>query len=189
MASKDTTTEQSVVERCYRCSAALEGATVCPECGRKQYRGCYCGNQIPISAPQCSYCGADWSHSSRVVRKSRRSNTLSYKTLAQSAAWGALAALLAAGLLTVIVTGLARQSPAAAQGVPASILLRVGLALQTVGTGLVAATQAAARVAAAQWPILVVGLVGAAAGAVRYLLRGAVMPSPRSHSPRKRRAR
>lgn len=182
------TTEQLVADSCYRCNTVLGGAEVCPQCGRKQYRVCYCGNNIPITTAVCPHCGADWSHSHRVRRKSRR-NKLSYKELARFAIGGTFVALVGASVLNVIITGLAGQSLPPDQGMPGSVAVRIVLALQTVWGGIAGSFWTVVGVAGGLGPILTVAVVGCTAGIVVYLVRSGVVRVRWLHKRHKSRRR
>jgi len=161
---------------------------VCPQCGREQYRVCYCSHRIPVIAAVCPYCGADWSHSKRVRRKSHR-HSLSYRKLAQFAGVGAFVALMAAMLGNAVITGLAQHSLPADRSLPPSLIARVGLALQTVGQGLGGASRWLAQVGGGLLPVLAVSLIGAGAGVMIYLVRARVARLHRRTSSYKRKRR
>ncbi len=180
--------EELGADRCYKCDAALEGAEMCPQCGRKQYRVCYCGEKIPVAARVCPYCGADWSHSHRVRHKSR-SSKLDYKKLARSAGLGALATLVAAGLTNIVITSIARRSLSSHQVMPSSFLARVELALQSLGQTTIGAMQRAIDMGASLVWVFIVILIGAGLGAVTYLARSGFIRRRRSRSTHKRRTR
>ncbi len=164
-------------DRCYHCGAVLDGAEVCPQCGRKQYRVCFCGERIPVNARVCPHCGADWSHSRRVRRKSRQQK-LSYQQLARFAGLGALVAVVAAGLLHLIITGLAQRSLSPEQTLPASLLERMGLALHTIQQNLAKLGEGIMQWGGSVAVIAAVALVGAGVGVVIYLMRTGVISVP-----------
>lgn len=178
------------ITECYRCSTPLpEGTRICPECGRKQYRTCYCGTEIPVTAPRCANCGADWSNSYRIRRKAkpRRPN---YKSVAKSAALGSAIALVAAGLLNAIVTGLASRSLAGDQQIPTSVTQKVWLAINTVGTILQTIGHRLAERSGGLATAIVVIIVGAGIGALTYLARRGFLRlgKNRKHDSRRRRS-
>jgi len=180
--------EKLVADRCYKCNAALEGAEVCPQCGREQYRVCYCGEKIPVAARVCPYCGADWSQSHRTRRKSRHSK-LDYKKLARFAGLGALATLVAAGLTNIVIASLARRSLSSHQVMPSSFLARVELALQSLGQTTMEAMQRAIDMGASLVWVFIVILIGAGLGAVTYLARSGFVRLRSPRNTHKRRSR
>ncbi len=163
--------DSHLVTECYWCSTSLpENTRICPECGLKQYRTCYCGTEILVTEPRCPNCGADWSASLRIRRKAkpRRPN---YKSMLKSAALGSVIALLAAVLLNAVVTGLASRSLAGDQQIPTSITQKVGLAIDSIGTILQTIGHHLAEKSGGLIAAIVVIAVGAAIGALTYLAR------------------
>lgn len=165
-----TSPNSHLVTECYWCSTPLpEGTRICPECGLKQYRTCYCGTEILVTAPRCTNCGADWSASLRIRRKAkpRRPN---YKSMLKSAALGSVIALVVAALLNAIVTGLARRSISGDQQIT-TITQKVGLAIDTIETILQTIGHHLAERSGGLIAAIVVIVVGAAIGALTYLSR------------------
>lgn len=180
-------TNRLVVNKCYQCDAPLGGAKVCPQCGRKQYRGCFCGHEIPITTATCPYCGADWSSSHRVHRKSRR-HKLNYKKMAQFAGAGVIMTLVAGSLINMIVTGLARYS-LPDQPLPPSFAQRLILAFQTVGQSITHLFGRIVEVGGSLVSVLLLVIIGAGAGVVVYLIRGGFIRLRRKPSSHKRKRR
>jgi len=179
--------------RCYHCGAVLaEGASVCPACGRRQTRWCYCGREIPVAEPTCPYCGADWSKAVRVRRRARRVG-VDFRRLAGYIAAGILAAIFAAALLNSIVGALALRSlPPEQHDLPDDFSSRFGLAMQTVGRNLAVVWDRIAGLGGSFWSVLAIILVGAVGGACVYLWRvgGVRLPRlSRSKAYKRRRAR
>lgn len=143
---------------------------VCPVCGRKQTRTCYCGAEIPVTARTCPECGADWSASRRVRRKSK-SKKIDWKQLAKSAVIGALITALVAGGLSAIITALARRNLAYGQALPASFIQRLSLALSTVYRAVATLGARLAEHGAGAATLLGILVLGAGVGAVVYLFR------------------
>ena len=163
---------------CYRCGATLvEGDRNCPQCGRRQTRLCYCGQEIPVTASSCPECGADWSTAFRVRRKSK-TRDFSWKQTAAYAAIGALAMMTLAALINSIVGALAYHSlPVGASGLPAGFVARLGLALSTLGNGFTGALWHLEHIGGGPVTALLLVLAGAVVGAVVYLYRaGALRP-------------
>jgi len=174
---------------CYHCGAPLrEGERRCPDCGRRQYRTCYCGAMLPKTAAVCETCGADWSPARR-RRTLRKKRPLRGREVALYAVGGAfLAAILAAGARRLLQT-LAAVA-AGSQGLPLPSGLGRQLWLVVVGGGR-AIGHAAVELASRGWQavgLLAVMLLGAAAGTIWYLSRtGAIRLKRRRHSRRRRR--
>jgi hypothetical protein len=60
---------------CYNCESPLaETDERCPQCGRGQFRVCFCGQRIRKAEAHCPHCSADWTHKQRdrERRKHRR---------------------------------------------------------------------------------------------------------------------
>jgi hypothetical protein len=60
---------------CYNCESPLaETDERCPQCGRGQFRVCFCGQRIRKAEAHCPHCSADWTHKQRDKerRKHRR---------------------------------------------------------------------------------------------------------------------
>ncbi len=161
---------------CYRCGAALlAGDRNCPQCGRRQTRLCYCGQEISVTASACPHCGADWSTAFRVRRKTK-TREFNWKFTAAYAAIGALAAMTLAALINSIVGGLAvRSLPEAAAGLPAGFLARLGLALSTVGHAFTSLTWRIEHIGGGPTAALLLVLAGAAIGAGVYLYRAGAL--------------
>lgn len=158
-------------KQCYRCGAELPaGAKVCPECGRSQFRICYCDKEIPVNLPTCPYCGADWSQSSRVRKSRKRYSKIRPRELLRSAVIGAGIAVGITALVTIVVRYFAMVANGGAP--PASgVLIQFRLAWQgvaTVAAGLGAWLGTYRRAFITLGAILAVGGV---AGASTYLIR------------------
>ena len=117
---------------CYHCQAPVDEADeVCPECGRRQYRVCYCAERIRADLPTCPHCEADWSESGRVRKTRRKSRHGSLRGFLRSAALGGVAALLVLGLLYYL-SGRLAQHMTAADEPPASLTMRLAYAWQAL---------------------------------------------------------
>ncbi len=154
---------------------------ICPYCGRKQVRTCYCGAEIPVTAKVCPYCGADWSGSWRVRRKSK-SKRPDWKKLLKFALVGSFLALFLASVLNLVITGLASHSLSTGQQLPDSLIQRLGLALATIWTALAALGRELAEKGGGLVPLIAVLAAGAALGAVVYLFREGFWRRWRRHS-------
>ncbi|MBU0610842.1 MAG: zinc ribbon domain-containing protein [Armatimonadetes bacterium] len=151
---------------CHRCGAELAlDAQVCPHCGQKQYRQCFCGQAFPSNLDTCPACGTDWVRSLRVRRRSH-SGKIKPRVLVRNALLGAFIAVLAAGLLNVIVTALAQR--ATPEGtVPSGIGERLYYAWYTLAT---ASLKLLGALVGGLGYALLIALAGAAVGALVYLL-------------------
>lgn len=156
---------------CYRCGETIEeGQEHCPTCGRPQYRVCYCGWRIPITAHRCPQCGADWSGAMRVRRKAH-SHRVHPQRLARHAVLGALAALVFAALVGVVVNNLALRALPEGQPMPAALGARLALAGQGLGELLSTIGRRLGTVGGELGLVLLILLAGAAVGALFYLTR------------------
>jgi len=164
-------TDSDSQQHCYHCGAELApGTLIWPACGRKQTRTCYCGAEIPVTAKTCPECGADWSASRRVRRKSK-SKRIDWKELAKSAVIGALITALAAAVLNAIITALARRGLDYGQPLPASFIQRLSLALTTTYRAVATVGARLAEHGAGAATLLGILVLGAGIGAVAYLVR------------------
>ena len=146
------------------------GTRICPVCGRKQTRTCYCGAEIPVTAKTCPECGADWSASRRVRRKSK-SKKIDWRQLAKSAVIGAIITALAAAGLNAIITALARRSLDYGEPLSASFSQRLSLALTTMYRAVATVAARLAEHGAGTATLLAILVLGAGVGAVAYLIR------------------
>lgn len=175
---------------CYRCGARLPAdATRCTNCGRKQTRICYCGNEIPVTALECPYCGADWSNARRARRKRTKSRRIKPRELAKAAGVGALASLLVLFVANILISHLAgyAANPAAPlAGYPQ----RLGYAYEGI---IKLGSSIGQTLVSHQGTLLVAGLglgLGAILGAVLYMMRvGAIRIGTRKSSRRRRSSR
>jgi len=151
---------------CHRCHAELVlDAQVCPHCGQKQYRQCFCGQAFPSDLAACPACGTDWAKSVRIRRRSH-SDKIKPRVLLRNALLGAFIAILASGLLNLIVTALAQR--ATPEGiVPAGLGARLYYAWYTLTT---ATTKLVAALVGGLGYAFLVALGGAVIGALAYLL-------------------
>ena len=173
--------DANLVTECYRCGTPItEGTKACPNCGRNQFRICYCSADIPVTAATCPHCGANWSDSHRIRRKAR-SRRLDGKRMAKFAVAGSLLALVAAGLFNAIITALARRSLLGGQEIPASIIQRLGLALNSVWMTLETLGHRLAEKGGGLGTVTVVLVAGAGLGAVAYLAREGFLRLRRQH--------
>ncbi len=163
-ASPDAAGGQTKV--CHRCGATLAlDAQVCPHCGQKQYRQCFCGQAFPSNLSRCPACGTDWVKALRVRRRSR-SDKVKPRAMLRNALMGALVAVLASGLLNLIVTALAQR--ATPEGVvPRAIGERLYYAWYTLATSLIKLINS---LVGGLGYTLLIALAGAAIGALVYLV-------------------
>lgn len=181
------------VKECYRCHAPIpEGLQHCPKCKRPQYRTCYCGNRIPITAEKCPICGADWRHSHRVTRKSRK-RQLNFNKLSKFALVGALTALVVGIMGNMVIKGMAQQSLVENETLPDSYWERLKLAANATGAVLGTLASSIAFVAGGLAPVLLVVLGGAGLGVLIYMIHEDLIkirwPWKKNHHSRRRRAR
>lgn len=151
---------------CHRCGAALAlAAQVCPHCGQKQYRLCFCGQAFPSHLSRCPACGTDWVKAVRVRRRSR-SDKVKPRAMLRNALLGALVAVVASGLLNLIVTALAQR--ATPEGVvPRAIGERFYYAWYTLATSTIKLVNS---LVGGLGYTLLIALAGAAIGALVYLV-------------------
>lgn len=173
---------------CYRCGAHLrQGERRCPECGRAQYRTCYCGAVLRKTAAVCEACGADWSPARR-RRTVRKKRPVRGRELVVNALAGALVASVLAAAAGKIVQSLAAAA-AANQGIPVppGLAQQLWLVVVSLAQGV---SQAAHDLVARGWQfagLLVVMLLGAGVGTLLYLGRVGVIRLKRRRRVRKRR--
>ncbi len=176
--------------RCPTCGSEVpEGGRSCPVCRRGMYRTCFCGWQLPVTERECSNCGADWSQSARVARKSK-SRSRRTRDAVRYAVVGAVAAVVAALVIHLVLGGFAALALEGQAAPPRGIGERVRLALSGIATLMEQAW--AAVVSYGATVILIVGImaVGAAAGMAVYAVRrGSLGSRNRSSSRRVRRKR
>ena len=128
------------VAECYRCGAPIpKGWRRCPDCRRPQYRTCYCGNRIAITAAQCPVCGASWQGSVRVKHKTHR-HRVNPPRLARTAVVGAALAIVVAGIGKLVADGLVRLALPPGEAFPADLWSR--LVWDVMGAGVVLASLA-----------------------------------------------
>jgi len=170
---------------CSTCGTAVpEGARSCPVCHRGVFRTCFCGWHLPANQRVCPNCGADWSQSARVARKSR-SRTPSTRKLIRHALLGALAAAAAMILVLVIMTGFAKLGMSSGEEVPSAVGDR--LALAAAGAMRLARLTGAFLVRYGPAILSVIGImiVGAGAGVVVYLRKDGHRESHTSRTSRR----
>ncbi|MGI5820085.1 MAG: zinc-ribbon domain-containing protein [Armatimonadota bacterium] len=156
---------------CHNCGAEVpEGVRSCPVCRRGAYRRCFCGWQIPVNEPTCSNCGADWSQSARVARKTK-SSAARRRELLRYAGFGAAAAVVLAILAYGLVTTFATLAVDRHESMPSQIGERLGLAASGVGELLARFGGFLARHGQTLLLILGVMVVGAAAGVAAYMMQ------------------
>ena len=161
---------------CPRCGTALSpGSQVCPTCGQKQFRACFCGVSFPADQTRCPACGTDWTKS--VVRRRSRSDKVKPRALLRSALLGAFLALVLSGLLNLIITALAQRATPAGT-VPAHMGERLYYAWYTLAT---AVTTLIGRLIGGLGYTLLIAVVGAVLGALVYILPGRLARLHRSH--------
>lgn len=156
---------------CPSCGSEVpEGARSCPVCHRGVYRTCFCGWQLPANERTCPNCGADWSQSTRVARKTK-SRAAKNRTIIRYAGLGALIAVAAALVVHMMLTGLAMLAADGQQTVPGGFGERVGLAARGVARVVGRAWAALARHGDTILLIVAVMAVGAIGGVAVYMLQ------------------
>lgn len=169
---------------CPSCGAGVApGARSCRICHRGVYRTCYCGWQLPASEADCPNCGADWSQSMRVARKSR-SRTPRRGRIAKYALTGAILTLFAGVFGHIIVTGLAIAALGEGESLPAEIGPRLSLAAVGVAQLVTSGVAALSRYATVAVTAIALLAVGAAGGVVVYLIRLRMFSSTSRNSSR-----
>jgi hypothetical protein len=137
---------------CYKCGANLDlhVPNVCPVCGRRQTRGCFCGTVIRRGPVVCPECGVDWGRIRRSPRSSRKQ--INSRDLAVNSIAGGLIALACAALIYFLVTG-------------------GGQALASIVSSTVASTWPRVSEVTTQMAVpLAVFATGCLVGAIRYYL-------------------
>lgn len=151
---------------CYHCEAPLSAdAQVCSECGRKQYRVCFCGATAHAGLEQCPSCGVDWTERIKVRRRSRAVHVKPRKLL-KSALIGALVTVVATAIFNLLVTALAERS-IQAEALPAAFSARLYYAWLTLSS---ATSLLFDRLLGGAGPLLLIALLGGAVGALFYLV-------------------
>jgi hypothetical protein len=179
---------------CFRCHTLVpEGELTCLRCGREQYRTCYCGRLVAVTAPVCPSCGAEWRPLHRVRRKSSRHQFKPQK-LSRYALAGAAAALMILALGGLFVTVLARQAVPPGQPMPTNSSELLSLAGQALSRSLATTGHRLSQMSGQLLVMFIVLLVGAGLGAFFYLLHEGIISSNlpwvrrRHHSRGRRRA-
>lgn len=156
---------------CGNCGTrARAGARVCAECAHGLYRTCYCGWELPASERTCPNCGADWSQSMRVARRSRSHKPRKAEAI-RYALFGVAWAVGGTVVLYLLATLFALAAPAAATGLPLGLVDRLVLAGQGIAYLVVSAATGLARNLAVISGGLLVVAIGALGGLAAYLLR------------------
>lgn len=176
----------AAAKSCHRCGGELSASDlVCPQCGLKQYRQCSCGQAYPSSLPACPECGSEWESSIRIRRRSR-SEKLRPRQLVRNALLGATIAILASGLLNLIIIALAQRATPEGN-VPAALGERLYYAWHTLSFSVVKLFTS--LLGGLGYSILI-ALGGAAAGVIVYLFPTVVSRAGRkTRSDRTRRRR
>lgn len=143
---------------CYRCESELDPdrPDLCPACGRRQTRACFCGETISRGVDECPHCGADWAK----VRRSRQKRQSSKKRKRH------LAVYMAAGGAAALLVGLLGWSAhrAVASGADQAIADWAGDAARQIAT-------ASRHVGPALAGGLLIIALGAACGTIVYYWR------------------
>ena len=156
---------------CASCGADVpEGARSCPVCHRGVYRTCFCGWQLPATEAACPNCGADWSQSARVARKTKSSSARTRNVL-RYAGLGALSAIVVALVVQVVLNGLASVATGDQDTIPTGLWERLDLALGGIAELLSRAGAFFVRHGGTILLILGIMLVGALAGVGAYMLQ------------------
>ncbi|MEN6642973.1 MAG: zinc ribbon domain-containing protein [Armatimonadia bacterium] len=151
---------------CYYCEAPLPaGAQVCSECGRKQYRVCFCGTTALAGLENCPSCGADWSERIKVRRRSRAVHIKPRKLL-RSALIGALVTIVATAIFNLLVTALAERS-IQAEALPAAFSAKLYYAWLTLSS---ATSVLFSRLLGGAGSFLLIALLGGTVGTLFYLI-------------------
>lgn len=170
-ATRPDTVDETVGEQlvCTTCGAVVpEGSRSCPVCHRGVYRTCFCGWQLPANRRLCPNCGADWSQSARVARKSR-SRTPRTRKLVRHALLGALVAAAATIVVIALLTVLARLGMGDETEMPIAVGDRLALAVAGVGRLLRLVGAFLARYGPAILSVIGIMIVGAVVGVFAYL--------------------
>lgn len=151
---------------CYYCQAPLAAdAQVCSECGRKQYRVCFCGATAPAGMEECPVCGADWTEKIKIRRRSRAVH-IKPRNLLNSALVGALITIVATAIFNLLVTALAERS-IEAEALPAAFSARLYYAWLTLSS---ATSLLFNRLLGGAGPFLLIAVLGGGVGILFYLI-------------------
>jgi hypothetical protein len=154
-------------DTCYWCRVPLDSDGTCPECGRRQVRVCFCGEEMSPGVEACPACGADWRGVVKVRRRKRR-KTADLLEMLRYAALGVLVAMLTAALANSIISGLALRS-AAGTDLPESPGERLGLAWHTLAKTAAAVGAAFVERIGGAALFLAMGIAGGLVGVLVYL--------------------
>jgi ribosomal protein L40E len=162
--------EEAETVSCYRCGADVSpDARVCPECGRRQFRLCFCGDEIRRSVARCPRCGTDWSKIQR--RRHRRSReSFRWRQLARYGSFGAGLALAVSLFAMWTYQGLEGRA-VAYYGGASHASPSPGLVLSYLGAKASRLVEGIGDGAPAVGHAFAICLVGALAGAFVYLWR------------------
>ena len=165
--------------QCYSCRTPLLANGKCPDCGRRQTRICFCGEELYPGEEPCPKCGAEWTATLKIRRRRRRRGVRSGELMGYGVA-GIFVALLGTTFI-YYVTGMLAQPAAGGTGSSPSFSERLGMASHAVREGLGRAWSSVAESFGGIAPFLVAALVGALVGVLYYLIRtGALAPRPRN---------
>ncbi len=173
---------------CYNCGTELpDDRRHCLECGRSQFRTCYCGASIPVTYTSCPNCEANWSQSARVRKKKSKSRTVKPTRMALYALSGAVAAMIMFGVIQALITSAARGSLSPGEAMPASGGQRLLLSAQTLLSAVGRIGAFMADHSASLLGLLLVIVIGALGGGIYYVITTKADRSKHDHRsiPRK----
>jgi hypothetical protein len=156
---------------CYFCQAPLTGdARTCLVCGHRQYRVCYCGEQIRPDVATCPHCQTDWSQSSRVKAKRKSRSHGSVHGLLRSAVTGAI---VFGGLCGFLYLAGGRAAQGLGEEAPADVAVRLAYLVRAIVFGATLLAQRLGRLGSSAHLLQLAGLMvmGAGLGVLCYLLR------------------
>lgn len=166
---------------CPTCGTTVpEGSRSCPVCHRGVLRTCFCGWQLPANERICPNCGADWSQSKRVARKSR-SRTPRRSGILRYALIGSVSGLAAVVVAYALITGFALLGTEGGRDLPVALGSRMALAIEGAARLMHFAGRVLLRYVVPVLLLLLILGVGAAAGVGVYLLK---VRAPRKPSRR-----
>lgn len=160
---------------CYWCRVPLDADGRCPECGRRQTRVCFCGEELYPDEDVCPACGSDWRGVVKVRRRKRRRSATVVDMLRYAGA-GILVAVLLAALTNSAIGMLALRSAPGTQ-LPDSPGERLGLAWETIAKSVGAMVGAFLERMGGASIFVGFGLAGALIGVLYYLRYGGGLSS------------
>lgn len=175
---------------CADCGDALPASGDCETCGVEHYWVCECGAQVPEGETHCDECGLPPPTGVRISRRRSRSTRVRPLRLLRSAGLGAFFAVIAAAFINSIITRIASVGLYGQEAQDLSFMERLARVVDLLTTGFVRFYLLSREHNLGA--VLMVGLLGALAGGVWYVLQthwggGTSRRRKSKSSPQKRR--